>query len=106
MYYNTDEAAEEEIHTAEKAKSMGLDVEILTKNELQLLEPSIELNVSGGAYYRCDAHLNPNQLIQQLSAYLQQRGVVISKNSTSKKILLMLFYLVPVCIILMMFLIY
>lgn len=81
MYYNTDEAAEEEIRTAEKAKLMGLDVEILSKNELQLLEPSIKLNVIGGAYYRCDAHLNPNQLIQQLSAYLQQKGVLISKNS-------------------------
>ncbi len=81
MYYHTDEAAEEEIHTALKAQEMGLDVEILTKNELQLLEPSIELNVTGGVHYKCDAHLNPNKLIQQLRSYLQQNGVVISTNS-------------------------
>ena len=35
MYYKTEKVAEEEIHLAEKAKSMGLDVEALDKQQVQ-----------------------------------------------------------------------
>ncbi len=85
MYYNTDETAEEEIHMAEQANAMGLDAAVLTKDELQLLEPNVELNVKGGIHYRSDAHLNPNQLVQQLKHYLQEQGVTMQYNSMISK---------------------
>ncbi|CAN5637379.1 FAD-dependent oxidoreductase [soil metagenome] len=81
MYYNTDETAEEEIEMAEHARAMGLDATVLTKEALQLLEPNVELNVKGGIHYRCDAHLNPNQLVQQLKSYLEDKGVTMHYNS-------------------------
>ena len=66
MYYKTEKVAEEEIHMAEKAQQMGLDVAVLNKAEAQQMEPDIALDVLGAVHYRCDAHLYPNKLNQQL----------------------------------------
>ncbi len=75
MYYKTDHVASEEIHTAEIAQKMGLDVEVLSASEARQIEPGIELDVLGAVHYRCDAHLYPNRLIQQLVTYLKTAGV-------------------------------
>lgn len=75
MYYKTEKVAEEETHIAETAKNMGLDVEVLSAAEAQTLEPEVALNVLGAVHYRCDAHLYPNKLNQQLIDYLKARGV-------------------------------
>ncbi len=75
MYYKTAQVEEEEIHMAEKARSMGLDVVSLSAKEAQAQEPDIQLDVLGGIHYRCDAHLYPNKLIEQLVAHLQKAGV-------------------------------
>lgn len=75
MYYKTEKVAEEEIHMAEKAQQMGLDVAVLNKAEAQQIEPEIALDVLGAVHYRCDAHLYPNKLNQQLIQYLKAKGV-------------------------------
>lgn len=88
MYYKTEKVAEEEIHMAEKAQQMGLDVSVLTAAEAQALEPAIALDVLGAVHYRCDAHLYPNKLNQQLIQYLKNNGVqfVIGKPVKSIQI--------------------
>lgn len=75
MYFKTDKVAEEEIHMADVAKTMGLDVQVLSTKEAQDLEPEIELDVLGAVHYKCDAHLYPNKLNQQLIQYLQSKNV-------------------------------
>ncbi len=45
MYYKTEKVGEEEIHLGEKARRMGLDVEALTQEQVQQLEPGIDLNI-------------------------------------------------------------
>lgn len=82
MYYKTDKAAEEEIHVAEMAGDLGLDVKVLNKTEAQELEPTVELNVEGGVYYKCDAHLNPNILLAELRSSLLQNGAVIHNTQS------------------------
>lgn len=84
MYYKTEKVAEEEIHMAEKAQQMGLDVAVLTKAEAQQMEPEIALDVLGAVHYKCDAHLYPNKLNQQLIQYLKAKGVqfVLGENIT------------------------
>ncbi len=81
MYYKTEKTGEEEIHLGEKAKQMGLDVEALTQQQVQQLEPGIELNILGAVHYRSDAHLYPNQLIPQLISQLQNAGVLFKTNN-------------------------
>jgi D-amino-acid dehydrogenase len=77
MYYKTEKTGEEEAHLAKKASAMGLDVEVLGKDQLQQLEPGTELDVLGAVHYKCDAHLYPNQLIRNLFEYLKNKGVRI-----------------------------
>jgi D-amino-acid dehydrogenase len=86
MYYKTEKTGEEERHLAEKGRSMGIDVEALTSAQVQELEPDIKFNIAGAVHYRCDAHLYPNALIQQLIKYLRNAGVQFSLKSEVKKI--------------------
>lgn len=75
MYYNSEKGEEEEISTAKIAQDLGLDVDILGMDEVQTLEPTLEFNVLGAAHYKCDGHLNPTLLNQQLRVYLKKNGV-------------------------------
>lgn len=77
MLYKKQNTAEEEIHLAKKAQALGLDVDILNAEEVQELEPDTRLNVLGAVHYRCDAHLSPAKLVQQLTASLTKNGVEI-----------------------------
>lgn len=86
MYYKTDKAGEEEIHLAEKGKSMGIDVEALTASQVQLLEPEVQLDILGAVHYRSDAHLYPNDLMKQMLAHLKNAGVTFMENSPVQKI--------------------
>jgi D-amino-acid dehydrogenase len=81
MYYKTEKVAEEEVHLASHARRLGLDVEALTKEQVQQLEPGIELDILGAVHYRCDAHLYPNKLIPQLISYLRQTDVSFRTGS-------------------------
>ena len=87
MYFKTEKVAEEEIHLAAKARSMGLDVEALDKKQAQALETAVELDILGAVHYRCDAHLYPNKLIPQLITALKNAGVSFETNCTIEKII-------------------
>lgn len=80
MLYKNEATGEEEIHVAQKAQQLGLDVAILNAKETQLLEPNTRLDVLGSVHYRCDAHLSPNDLVQQLITYLAKNDVEIITN--------------------------
>ncbi len=82
MYYKTEKTGEEEVHMAEKARSMGLNVSALNKNEVQLLEPGLSLDILGAVHYQCDAHLAPQKLMQQLLKNLEENGVVFETNTS------------------------
>lgn len=86
MYYKTEKVGEEEIHLAEKARSMGLDVEALSAEQVQQLEPNVKLDVLGGVHYRCDAHLYPNKLNEQLIHYLKEKRVRFITGSSVKQV--------------------
>ena len=87
MYYKTEKAGEEEMHLAVKAKRMGMDVEVLNKEQVQQLEPGLALDILGAVHYRCDAHLYPNKLIPQLIEHLKASGVKIQTDSEVKNII-------------------
>jgi D-amino-acid dehydrogenase len=86
MYYKTEKVGEEEAHLAAKAKQMGMDAEILNREQVQQLEPELALDILGAVHYRCDAHLYPNKLIPQLVEHLKAFGVRIQTNSEVKNI--------------------
>lgn len=87
MLYKSDKVGDEELHIAEQARNLGLDVVSLSAADAQKLQPDLKLDVLGGIHYRCDAHLNPNLLLANLQAYLLKKGVEIIKNTEVTKII-------------------
>ena len=73
--FQTQAMAEHAQHTVEKGKALGLDVELLSYEELKKLEPQTKINGLGAIFFKCDAHLYPNKLMKSLLAYLKQQGV-------------------------------
>ena len=74
--FQTQEGADHAQHTMEKAHQLGLtDTVLLSKAELDKLEPQTRINALGALYFKCDAHCYPNKLMSDLIAYLQLSGV-------------------------------
>jgi D-amino-acid dehydrogenase len=74
--FQTQAGAEHSRHMVEKAHQLGLlDTALLDYNALQALEPQTKINAIGAVWFKCDAHLYPNKLMQQLIADLTQKGV-------------------------------
>ncbi len=79
--YQTKAGAEHAKHTVEKAHELGLsDTRLLSKEELQSLEPHTRINGLGAIHFNCDAHCWPNKLMQQMIAYLKKEGVKLLPN--------------------------
>lgn len=75
MLYKTARTEEEEIHLAHTARELGLDVAVLSKPELDVLEPEIRLDVLGAVHYKCDGHLYPPALMSALRQKLESMEV-------------------------------
>jgi len=85
-FYKTEQAGEEEAHLAAKANELGLDMAVLNAAECKALQPELDLDVLGAVHYRCDAHLYPGKLMQNLLNYLEQNNVKIIRNKEVDKI--------------------
>jgi D-amino-acid dehydrogenase len=92
--FQTEAGGEHAKHTVEKAHELGLsDTKLLSKEELAAMEPQTRINGLGAILFNCDAHCYPNKLMQQLIAYLKQKGVklipheeVMSFEKAGKKV--------------------
>ncbi|MBM3915456.1 MAG: FAD-dependent oxidoreductase [Sphingomonadales bacterium] len=74
--FKTEEKAAHCHHTLQQALSLGLsDTRLLNRQELQALEPTVQIDALGALYFGCDAHCYPNQLIPQLIEQLRSGGV-------------------------------
>lgn len=79
--FKTAKGADKCQQLCEKAQALGLsDTVMLTQAQLQQLEPQTEINALGALYFKCDAHLYPNKLMQQLLQILEQQGVKLVKG--------------------------
>lgn len=83
--FQTQAGADHAHHMMEKAHKLGLlDTEMLDHTALQNLEPQTKINAIGAVWFKCDAHLYPNKLMQQLIADLTQKGVRLIGNDEVK----------------------
>jgi len=79
--FQTAAGEEKCVHLYEKAMELGLtDTVLLDYEQLQALEPQTKINAKGALFFKCDAHLYPNKLMQGLLSILKQKGVVFVKN--------------------------
>ena len=86
MLFQTDKVAEEENHAGEIAKSLGLDVDFLSKDEVQQLESGVNVNAIGGVHFKSDAHLYPQKLMKFLLDTCRKNGVEFNEETEVKSI--------------------
>jgi D-amino-acid dehydrogenase len=69
----------EKAHHAEqlvaRSLELGLEAELLNKEELHALEPQTRINALGAINFKCDSHLFPNKLMAALIGHLRSSGV-------------------------------
>ncbi|WP_447642544.1 MULTISPECIES: NAD(P)/FAD-dependent oxidoreductase [Chitinophagaceae] len=79
--FQTEAAKHECAETVTFGQALGLDVVLVDKTGLEQLEPNTQVNGIGAIHYRCDAHLYPNKLMQNLISYLENKGVKMVKHT-------------------------
>lgn len=83
-FFKTDESAHHSEEMVEASKRLGLDVTLLSKEEVQQMEPSLNMDIKGAVYFKCDAHMYPNKLMKDMIAFLANNGVAIKTNEEVK----------------------
>jgi D-amino-acid dehydrogenase len=79
-YFQTAEKEEHAHHFCDDAVKLGLDAVMLSAEQVQAMEPQTKLLVKGALYFKCDAHLYPQKLMQSLLQYLPTIGVELIPN--------------------------
>lgn len=82
MMCREQKALDHEFHLADEAEKFGLKAERLNKDQVQKLEPDVELNVTGAVLFKDDCHINPGRFMFALKNYLQEKGVQFQLNTT------------------------
>ncbi len=80
-YFQTAKYELGELENVRIGHELGLKIDLLDRAQCQALEPELPPDVRGGAWYKDDAMLYPNELMRQLSSLLQKRGVKIIYNA-------------------------
>ena len=82
MLYKSAVTENHEIELAHEAASLNIETKILTAQEVQSMEPNVEVNVRGGILYPMDAHLHPGDLMKTMFEHLEKNGVKFQLNTT------------------------
>lgn len=80
-YFQTAKYELGELENVRMGHELGLKIEVLDRAQCQALEPDLPPDVRGGAWYKDDAMLYPNELMRQLSALLIKRGATITHHT-------------------------
>ena len=80
MLCKTEKMLEEEAEVAELAAKLDLEATVIDREGLKQLEPNLEVDAIGAAFYKCDAHTTPLEFMNDLKKYLLKNGVEILAN--------------------------
>ncbi|OUJ75798.1 NAD(P)/FAD-dependent oxidoreductase [Hymenobacter crusticola] len=75
MLYKTAAIEHEEVEMAQLSNTVGIEANVLSRDEVRALEPDTNLDVRGAVHFTGDAHLDPSKLYNFLKGHLQARGV-------------------------------
>lgn len=74
IIFRTDGGFQEGIEEARLMEKSGIDIRILTKQDVDDMA-DIETNAVGGVYYSQDAHIHPHRYVKGLADHLVKNGV-------------------------------
>ena len=77
MAYQTDEMGEAEWQVGKRAMEEDLKVELLSKGQVETLEPNANLDIKGGVYFHCDAHMTPTNFMKDMLSFLKKSDVKV-----------------------------
>ena len=80
MLCQTEKMLKEEKKVADLAKDLGLEAREVSLEEINKLEPNVEINALGGIHYTCDHHSTPNEFMKEMKTHLRQLGVKFFVN--------------------------
>ena len=87
MAFQTAAAEKAEGEVMREAKKLGLDVALIDRKQVHVLQPEIDMHIAGAYHYRCDAHTTPGSFMEQMKAYLLRVGVKMHKETMVEKLL-------------------
>lgn len=80
MLYKTEKEGDYEMKVAKKASFLGLEVQLLDKKALDLLQPNVTMDVKGAIHYECDGHTTPTEFMEKMINHLRKVGVLIQSG--------------------------
>ncbi|MGH2562916.1 MAG: NAD(P)/FAD-dependent oxidoreductase [Ginsengibacter sp.] len=83
-FFKTDENAHHAEEMVTASKELGLDATLLTKKEVEHMEPGLNMDIKGAIYFKCDSHMYPNKLMKDMIAFLANNGVTIKTGEEVK----------------------
>ena len=80
MLCQTEKKLKGEMELVKKANDIGLEANMVDYDGLKKLEPNIEINAIGAAFFKCDSHSTPYEFMKEMTTYLLSKGVTIFAN--------------------------
>jgi D-amino-acid dehydrogenase len=74
MLCKTQHGLDEEAHTAEKARALGLPAEVLDATATAALDPAVTVDIAGSVYFPQDCHLQPDRYVATLLRLIRAAG--------------------------------
>ena len=81
MAFKTSEAEKEEFETAKIARELEMNVQELSQDQVNFMQPKIKMNIKGAFWYKSDAHLTPETFMNNLKSYLLKKGLKVYKEN-------------------------
>lgn len=82
MLYKSAATEKHELELAKEAAAYNIETKIFNAQQVQELEPDVEVNVRGGVLYPIDCHLHPGDFMATLKQHLLNAGVRLQLNTT------------------------
>jgi D-amino-acid dehydrogenase len=82
MMYKSLQVEKHELELAKEAKKFNLETRFYNAQEIQDMEPDVEVNVRGGVLYPIDCHIHPGDFMRTLTSYLEEAGAEFQLNTT------------------------
>ncbi len=80
-FCKTEKAFQEESHTVDLAKKLGIRAELVSKEEIRIREPKVTFEVIGGVHHLDDCHFDPVLFMTAIRKKLMELGVAFIWNA-------------------------